>query len=68
VNNPKYDGRLTAPLAEILLHKVAQGVERGREPEGRRGSIPAAALDAVDVLADVQALGATAAASEFEAQ
>lgn len=57
----KFDGRLTAPLRDFLLHnKVAAGVRRGREPEGARGSIPAAALDALDVLAasaELQAAG-----------
>jgi hypothetical protein len=48
----KFDGRLTAPLRDFLLHNsVARGVERGREPEGARGSVPAAALEALDVLA-----------------
>jgi hypothetical protein len=47
----KFDGRLTAPLRDFLLHNsVARGVERGRAPEGRRGSLPAASLDALDVL------------------
>jgi hypothetical protein len=45
-----YDERLHAPLAEILLSKVAAGVARGRAPEGRRGSVPAASLDALDAL------------------
>jgi hypothetical protein len=48
----KFDGRLTAPLSEFLSQKVAQGVERGRRPEGRRDSLPVSALDAADVLAD----------------
>lgn len=68
MNNPKYDGRLTAPLAEILLHKIAEGVERGRAPEDGRGSLPSSALEATDFLADARALGAPALASEFEAQ
>lgn len=48
----KFDGRLTAPLAEFLSQKVAEGVERGRQPEGRRGSLPKAGLEALDLLAD----------------
>lgn len=50
----KFDGRLTAPLSEFLSQKVAEGVARGRQPEGRRGSLPVSALDAADALADVR--------------
>jgi hypothetical protein len=47
----KFDGRLTAPLAEFLSLKVAEGVERGRRSEPERGSIPVASLEALDFLA-----------------
>jgi hypothetical protein len=56
MNPSKFNGRLTAPLAEFLSLKVAEGTARGREPEGRRGSIPAASLEAADALADAGAL------------
>lgn len=58
----KFGGRLTAPLSAFLLHNsVARGVERGREPEGARGSVPAAWLEALDVLAGAGALAAPSA-------